>query len=250
MLGKTILRSSGIGAFIGTLPGAGGTIAAFVSYNEAKCWSKEPEKFGTGVFEGVAAPEAANNAGCGGAMIPMLTLGIPGSATTAIMLGAMIIHGIRPGPYLFSQNANVVHTLFAAMFIANFLVLFLGVYGAKLFAHATLIPYKVLAPIVLVLASIGSFAIRGSAMDLSIMFGAGLLGYMMMNNGFPVAPLILGLILGPIAEGGLRRALIISGGSFIPILTKPLVIVLLILSLVSFASPFFREKSKVRRNRR
>lgn len=242
MLWKTLLRSSCIGTFIGTLPGTGGTISSFIAYNEAVRWSKEPQKFGTGAIEGVAAPEAANNAGCGGAMIPLLTLGIPGSATTAVMLGAFIIHGIRPGPFLFQSNLDVVYTIFMAMFIANFLMLGIGIYGAKLFARVVLIPYGVLAPIVLVLASIGSFAIRGSMMDLGIMFVAGLIGFVMMNHGFPLAPMVLGVILGPIAENGLRRALLITSGDMIPILTKPIVLVLLVLSLISFLFPIVRDR--------
>lgn len=242
MLWKTLLRSSGIGAFIGILPGTGGTISSFIAYNEAVRWSKEPQKFGTGVIEGVAAPEAANNAGCGGAMIPLLTLGIPGSATTAVMLGAFMIHGIRPGPFLFQHHVDVVYTIFAAMFIANFLMLGMGIYGSKLFARAVLIPYGVLAPIILVLASIGSFAIRGSMMDLGIMFVAGLIGFVMMNHGFPLAPMVLGVILGPIAENGLRRALLITSGDVIPIFTKPIVLVLLVLSLISFLFPIVRDR--------
>lgn len=248
-LWKTILRSSGIGTFIGILPGTGSTIAAVVAYGEAVRWSKEPQKFGTGVLEGIAAPESANNAACAGAMIPTLTLGIPGGAATAVMLGAFMIHGLRPGPFLFVHHADVVYTIFVAMFITNFLMLGMGIYGAKLFARVILVPFGILAPIVLILASIGTFAIRGSAMDMVVMFGAGIVGYIMMNHGFPLAPTVLGVILGPIAESGLRRAMIITGGNFIPLLAKPIVLVFLSLALLSIVSAIVREKFTGRQKR-
>lgn len=241
-LWKTILRSSAIGTFIGILPGIGGTTASLVAYGEAVRWSKEPEKFGTGVIEGIAAPEAANNAAHGGAMVPLLTLGIPGSAATAVMLGAFMIHGLRPGPFLFVDRPDVVYTLFVAMFIANFLMLGMGIYGAKLFARVILVPFGILAPIVLVVASIGALAIRGSEMDMFVMFGAGIVGWIMMSHGFPLAPTIFGVILGPIAESGLRRAMIITGGEFVPILAKPIVAVLLSLSLISLIFPSVRAR--------
>ncbi|MGI6574965.1 MAG: tripartite tricarboxylate transporter permease [bacterium] len=245
-LKSTILRSSSIGTFIGALPGAGGTIASFIAYNEAVRWSKEPEKFGTGVLEGVVAPESANNAAAAGAMIPLLALGIPGSATTAVMLGAFQLHGIRPGPMLLTQNADLVYTVFVGMFITNFILLAMGVYGVKLFARAVLLRYEILGPVVLILASVGSFAIRGSLLDIQIMFIAGILGYLMDMAKFPMSPIVLGVILGPMAEAGLRRALIVTRGSMLPILTDPIVFILLLLSALSFLSPFISEMLKKR----
>lgn len=248
-LKTTILRSSAIGSFTGALPGAGGTIGGFIAYNEAVRWSKHPEKFGTGIIEGVAAPESANNVAAGGAMIPLLALGIPGSTTTAVMLGAFQLHGVRPGPMLMTQNVDLVYTVFVGMFISNFIMVLMGVYGSKLFARAILIPYEILGPLVLVLASVGSFAIRGSLLDVQIMFVAGILGYLMTKTGFPLAPVVLGVILGPMAEAGLRRALIVTRGEMLPILTDPIVAALLFLSIISFLSPFISEMITKRRAR-
>lgn len=232
-----ILRSSIIGTFIGALPGAGGTIAGFISYNEAVRWSKTPEKFGTGAIEGIAAPESANNAACGGALIPTLALGIPGSGLTAIMLGALLMHGLRPGPLLFTTNVHLIYTVFVGMFLANFIMLVLGYYGSNLFARAALIPYRILGPLVLLFASIGAYAIRGSYMDLIIMYITGVFGYFMIKNEYQLSPLILGLVLGDIAETGLRRGLIATKGEIVPLLSKPIVAILLIISLISLVAP-------------
>lgn len=245
----TILRSSIIGTFIGALPGAGGTIAGFISYNEAIRWSKTPEKFGTGIIEGIAAPESANNAACGGALIPTLALGIPGSGLTAVMMGALLMHGLRPGPLLFTAEVHLIYTVFVGMFLANFIMLVLGYFGSGLFARAVLIPYRILGPLILIFASIGAYAVRGSYMDLVIMYISGVFGYFMIKNKYPLAPMILGLVLGNIAETGLRRGLIASNGAIMPILAKPIVTVLFILSAISFATPVFRELSKKHRSR-
>ncbi|MGI6130202.1 MAG: tripartite tricarboxylate transporter permease, partial [bacterium] len=239
-LSGVIARSSIIGTLIGVLPGVGGTVASLLSYSEAVRTSKHPEKYGTGILEGVAAPEAANNAACGGAMIPLLSLGIPGSAVTAVLVGAFMIHGLRPGPLLFVNNIDLVYTIFIGMFVANFLILAVGIYGIKPVVKMLDVPYKYMAPVILVLCVVGSYAINNNLADVWMMAGFGLLGYIMSKHSFPLAPLILGLVLGPITEISFRRALVMSQGNLIPIITRPIVAVLLIASLVSLIYPLVR----------
>ncbi|NDH50253.1 MAG: C4-dicarboxylate ABC transporter permease, partial [Proteobacteria bacterium] len=173
---NTILRSSLIGTFIGVLPAEGSTMAAMIGYNEAKRWSAEPEKFGTGEIEGIAGPEAANNAATGGAMVPTLALGIPGSATAAIILGGLQVQGLRPGPYLFEQQPDLLYGIFASMLIANILFIGIGLYGAKYLSRVSLIPIKILWPIVLCLCIVGAYGLEQSMIDVWIMLIAGIVG--------------------------------------------------------------------------
>ncbi len=201
----TLVRSSIIGTLVGILPGAGATMSSFISYNEARRWSKTPEKFGTGCLEGIAAPEAANNAATGGAMVPLLSLGIPGSETTAVLVGAFMIQGLRPGPLLFRENPDLVYGLFAGMVLANIAFFVLGMLGARLFSQVTKIPNRVLVPMILILATIGSFAENNSLSDVFLMFSFGVVGYFMRKFEFPIAPLVLALVLGPMAESNFRR---------------------------------------------
>src|SRR5210317_275177 len=165
----TLIRSSLIGTFIGILPAEGGTVASFIGYNEAKRFSKTPEKFGTGCLEGIAGPECANNAATGGAMIPTMALGIPGSGTTAVILGALLVHGMRPGPLLFLQHTNVVYAVFIGMFLANLMFLGLGLGGAKIFSQILRVPNYVLSPIILVLCVVGTYALHNNMADVWIM---------------------------------------------------------------------------------
>ena len=169
----TILRSSGLGTFVGILPAEGATVAAIMGYNEARRWSKDKNKFGTGVPEGIAGPEAANNAATGGAMVPTLALGIPGSVSTALIMGAMVMHGLKPGPYLLQNQPEFLYGIFAAMLIANLAFLAIGIAGAKLFSQITLIPRTILWPSVLVFAIIGSYASSSSFFDVWVMGGLG-----------------------------------------------------------------------------
>lgn len=226
-LAGTIARSSLIGTFIGILPGIGATTAALVSYSEAVRWSKQPEKFGTGLEEGVSAPETANNAAANGAMVPLLALGIPGSATTAVMLGAFILHGIQPGPLLFMQQPLLVYTLFVGLFLSNFLILIMAKPFIMGFANIIRIPYSVLGPLILLLCILGVFGIRNNLMDVWIALFFGLVGYVLEKYSFPVAPIILGLVLGGMAEQELRRALVMSGGSGQIFLDSPIALTLL-----------------------
>jgi putative tricarboxylic transport membrane protein len=233
-LSTTIARSSLIGTFIGILPGIGATTAALVSYSEAVRWSKQPEKFGKGLEEGVSAPEAANNAAANGAMVPLLSLGIPGSATTAVLLGAFILHGIQPGPLLFLQEPLLVYTLFVALFLSNFLILFMAKPFIMGFAYIVRIPYSVLGPLILLLCILGVFGIRNNLLDVWVALFFGVVGYVLEKYGFPLAPIILGLVLGGMAENELRRALIMSGGSWSIILESPIAMTLLAVGVLLF----------------
>ena len=233
-----------VGSVVGAIPGAGGDIAGFVSYDQAKKASKKPEEFGKGSIEGVTASECANNAVTGGAMVPMLTLGIPGDSVTAILLGAMVIIGLRPGPTLFSDPdpavARLVTGVFIGLLAANIIVLPVRLLGAPLFTRAVSIAAHFLWPLVVVFCVVGSFAMTGTMISVYIMLAFGVFGYVMKKFGFPPGPLILGVILGPIAEANLHRALNISSGSVAGLLS-PLSIILLILAVVSVALPFIQD---------
>lgn len=240
-----ILRSGILGTIIGSIPAAGGDIAAFVSYNETKRFSKEPEKFGTGHVEGIAAPEAGNNAVTGGAMVPMLSLGIPGDSVTAIILGALMSKGIQPGPLLFKDNISQVYTIFIGMFCANIIMFLLGILGIRFFIKVTRIPRHILTPAILILCVLGSFAINNNTVDLLVLLVSSVAGYFLLKARFPMSPMILGIILGPMVESNLRRSMIISEGSFGIFFQRPLSLALLALSLITLLTPFFMKKSKV-----
>jgi len=230
---NTILRSSLIGTFIGVLPAEGSTMAAMIGYNEAKRWSAEPEKFGTGEIEGIAGPEAANNAATGGAMVPTLALGIPGSATAAIILGGLQVQGLRPGPYLFEQQPDLLYGIFASMLIANILFIGIGLYGAKYLSRVSLIPIKILWPIVLCLCIVGSYGLEQSMIDVWIMLIAGIVGYLLKNLGITPAPIIMGLVLGTLIETSLAQSLILFEGSWLGFFSRPIALLFISLSLVS-----------------
>jgi putative tricarboxylic transport membrane protein len=234
----TLVRSSLIGTFIGILPAEGGTVASFIGYNEAKRFSKTPEKFGTGCLEGVAAPECANNAATGGAMIPTMALGIPGSGTTAVILGALLIHGMRPGPLLFIQNANVVYAVFVGMFFANVMFLGLGLGGAKIFSQILRVPNYVLSPIILVLCLVGTYALHNNMADVWIMLICGLVGYKMKAYGFAAAPIVLGLVLGELIEISLRRSLIVFDNNAFVFFTRPWSLLFIVLTILGLCAPF------------
>jgi len=236
----TLIRSSLIGTFIGILPAEGGTVASFIGYNEAKRFSKEPEKFGTGVLDGIAGPECANNAATGGAMIPTMALGIPGSGTTAVILGALLVQGMRPGPLLFLQHADVVYSVFVGMFFANIMFLFLGLLGAKVFSKVLLVPNYVLSPIILVLCMVGTYALHNNMADVWIMLACGIIGYKMKEYGFAAAPIVLGLVLGELIEISLRRSLIVFENNPFIFFTRPWSATFLILTVLGLCSPKIR----------
>jgi putative tricarboxylic transport membrane protein len=203
-----------------------------LGYGEAKRRSKNPEKFGTGVIEGVAAPEAANNASIGGAMIPMLSLGIPGDTATAILLGALTIHGLEPGPLLFRDHIEVTYSVFMSMILANFLMLVVGVAGAKYFAEVVNLNKRILLPMICVCGVVGSYAMRYNLFDVYLSLGFGVMGYFMYLYEYPIPPLILAMIMGPMAEMNLRRALTLSNGNFMIFFTRPLALVLILLTII------------------
>lgn len=244
----TILRSAIIGTVIGILPGAGATIAAFIGYNEAKRWSKHPEKFGTGILEGIAAPETANNAATGGAMVPLLSLGIPGSETTAVLVGAFMIQGLRPGPLLYRDHPELVYGIFAGLIMANIAFYLLGMFGARIFAQVTRIPYRILLPLIMVFAVVGSYAENNSLFDILLMLIFGIVGYFMKKFEFPTSPLVLALVLGPLTESSFRRGLIMSQGNWSIFIARPISLVLIIIGLITLISPFYNmiKKSKLR----
>jgi len=216
-----MLRSAGIGVGIGILPGIGGATSNLLAYSVAKNQSAHPEKFGTGIIDGIVATETANNATIGGAMIPLLTLGIPGDMTTAMLLGGLVIHGLTPGPLLFTEQPVFVNGIFAAMILANFAMLFQEFFGLRFFVRMLHIPMYILLPIIFMLCVVGAFGVNNRAFDCFIVLGFGLIGYFFSKFALPVAPFIMGFILGPMAETYLRRALMLSAGDFSPFLLRP-----------------------------
>jgi putative tricarboxylic transport membrane protein len=243
-----LLRSAIIGTIIGVLPGVGATTASFIGYSEAVRWSKHPERFGTGAPEGIVSPEAANNGAVGGSMVPLLSLGIPGSATTAVMIGGLTIHGIIPGPMLMVQNQDLVYSIFIGMLVANVLMIFFGIKIASHFAKVLKVPYVLVGPCIIVLCMTGVFALRNNMMDLVVMLALGAFGYMLQVLDYPIAPLIIGLVLGPVAEISLRRAMILTNFDFIAVITEPIAGVMLLISAFSLCYGLYGQyKNAVKR---
>ena len=238
---KTILPislwTSVIGTVVGILPGAGGTIASFIGYNEAKRFTKDKEAFGTGIIEGVAGPEAANNAVTGGSLIPTLTLGIPGNSVTAILLGGLVIQGLKPGPDLFTIHGKITYTFFAGFVVVNILMLILGLFGVRLFAKVSKVSDSVLIPIIFALSVIGSYSITNNMMDVWVMFIFGIMGYFVKKFNLNSAAIVLALILGPIGETGLRRTLIMSKGNYMALFNSTISWVLIGISVLSLMTP-------------
>ncbi|GAA3750188.1 tripartite tricarboxylate transporter permease [Salinactinospora qingdaonensis] len=208
-----LARSSVLGTVIGILPGAGSPIAALISYNEAKRWSRNKRQFGKGAIEGVVASETANNAAAPASMVPTLTLGVPGSSPSAVILGALLLHGLRPGGELFQTNPDIVYAFIWAMIIGGLLVFVVGVLFSPLLVSVVAVPVQILVPAIAGLAVVGSFAIRNNIFDVYLMFIIGVAGYLLTKVGVPVAPVALGIILGPIVESGLDTALSMAQGS-------------------------------------
>ena len=240
------IRSTIIGIIIGIIPAAGPDIASFLSYNEARKASKHKEEFGKGSVDGIIASEAANNGVTGGSLIPLLTLGIPGSAPAAIFLGAMIIHGLRPGPLLFTQNAGVIYTLLIGFAVINILLFFFGWLCCKFAGKILVIPKPILALLIVALSSVGAFSIQQNMMDVIVMYVAGVLGYFLDRYGYPLSPVALALLLGPMLE----EAIMLTGtmySNFFMIFTRPLTDVFVLFSFVSLGWPIIKKQLKKRK---
>ena len=234
---KTVLRSTGIGTFIGVLPAEGATVASMIGYNEARRWSKTPEEFGHGAVEGIAGSEAANNAATGGAMVPTLALGIPGSATAAVILAGLMVHGLRPGPAMFTEQAVFAYAIFWSMLFVNILFLFLGLYGAKVFARITMVPTRVLWPCVFVFSIVGAYALEQSMFDVWVALAAGVLGYFMRRYSFSVVPLAIGLILGGMLEQRFGQSMVMLDEKWWMIASRPLALFFLVLTALALFGP-------------
>ena len=237
-----IWRGGIIGFVIGVLPGAGGTIASIMSYTTEKRLSKHPEEFGQGAIEGVAGPEAANNSDTAGALVPLLTLGIPGGGATAVMLGAFIMYGVQPGPLLFQNNPGLVWGLINSMYIGNVMLLILNLPLIGLFVRLLYIPQGILYPLIVAISAIGAYAINGSVVDLWLILMFGVIGYVFDKVDIPVAPLVLSLVLGGIMEQSFRQAMTISGGDLKIFYGSAITVILLVMSVISVLLPFIIPK--------
>jgi len=238
----SILRSGVLGTLIGIFPGAGGTIASFLAYDMEKRLSKEPEMFGKGALEGVAAAESANSASVGGALVPLLTLGIPGSASTAVLIGALMIHELRPGPELFTKHPDIVYTLFSSLFVANVVLYFLGTWGSRLWIKVTKVPKTILYPMIFAFSVVGSYAVRSSVFDVGVCVGFGVLGWILNKFRYPSSPIVLGLVLGALIETNLQMTIIMGGPELL--YKRPLSAALLGIALLSLLAPIFAELKK------
>lgn len=231
------MRGSVLGFIIGVLPGAGATIATFLAYVTEKRLSKTPEKFGTGMIEGVAGPEAANNASCGGALVPLLALGIPGSGTTAVMLAAFQMYGLRPGPLLFTQNPDLVWSLIASLYIGNVLLLVLNLPLIGLWVKMLKTPKPLLFGGILVFSALGIYGMSGSLVEMLALFILGVAAFFLRRHDVPMAPVVLGVVLGPMIEQEFRRALVMSVGDPMIFVTQPIALTILIVTVISLFSP-------------
>ncbi len=239
-----ILSGSIIGTIVGILPGAGATIASFISYNTAKNNSPHPEKFGTGIPEGVAASESANNAVVGGSLVPLLTLGIPGNSVAAALLGGLMIQGLLPGPDLFHTYGNITYAFILSLFIANIFMIMVGLLGAPYFSRVVSLSNAILIPTIVVLSIIGSYAIRNNMFDVWLMFAFGIAGYFLDKADYSLGAIVLGLILGPIAERGLGRAMILFNGNPMLFLTRPLSLAIIGLIVIFMLPPILKGKRR------
>lgn len=242
-----IIRSSIIGTMIGIIPATGGNIAAFIAYDQTKRTSKEPESFGKGNYRGIIASEAANNGVCGGALIPMLTLGIPGDSVTAVLMGGLVIHGMRPGPALFTDYGDIMTKIFTTVLIATILMVAIQCIGIRIFVQVLNIPVHYLNAALVILSLVGSYALRSNYFDVLLTLGIGFAGYVLIKGGFPTAPIVLGLVLGSMFEGETRRALKLSGGDFSIFFTRPVACIFILIGLVVIISSLYKSTLLVKK---
>jgi len=237
---KTMFFSSILGYFVGILPAAGATPGSLMAYGMAKTMSKNPESYGKGNIDGVVAPESANNAASTGSMLPMLTLGIPGSPTTAILLGGMVIWGLEPGPRLFVDNHEFVWGLIASLYVANLVALLVNIAFIPMFVRVLKLPFTILVPIIFILCVVGGFAPTQDMHDVWLMFGFGVVGYLMRKLDYPMAPAVLAIVLGPLAETSMRQSLLLSQGDPTIFITRPISGPILALAALLFLLPLIK----------
>ena len=235
-----MIRSSVIGTWVGILPGIGANVGSVMAYSAAKSLSKQPEAFGTGSEEGVVASEAANNATIGGALIPLVAMGIPGSVIDAILLGALVLHGLQPGVLLFHNHPEIVYTIIFTMLIANLAMFGMMLLSAKWISKLATIPRVYLLPVVVVFCVVGSYALNNRMFDVWVMLGFGVVGFMMERSRIPLAPFVIGFVLAPIAEEKLGAGLQATGGSYAPLVTRPVALIFLLISLVLVVWPIVK----------
>lgn len=240
----TALKSATIGSLLGILPGTGGSIASFVSYGVAMKTDKNPEEFGKGKSEGIVAPETANNSAAGVSMIPTLILGIPGSPTTAVILAALILQGVQPGPQLISDQPILLYSIFLAMLFASVMTLVAGRAGVQIFTLLLKAPYSIIATFIIILSLLGAYATNNDLLNVWIMLLFGIIGYLMKIFNFSIASLILGIVLGPLMEKSLRRHLLINNGEYLSLLNSPITVILLIVSILIIVLPIIMNKRK------
>jgi putative tricarboxylic transport membrane protein len=241
---KFMLVGAGVGLFVAVHPGGGATIASLIAYSVARQLSKNHKMFGKGAIEGIITPEAADKATVGAAMIPLLGLGIPGSATSAVLIGAFTLHGIEPGPMIFRAHAEIVWALFASLFLANLCVFILGFIGVPLFARVTLIPRKYLIAAIIALCFVGSYANGANIVSVYTTLGFGIAGFFLKRAGVPLPPIVLGLVLGPLLEVNLRQALVISNGNWLVLVQSPIALVLYGLGAASVIGPWLLSRRR------
>ncbi|MGI6226636.1 MAG: tripartite tricarboxylate transporter permease [Peptococcales bacterium] len=247
-LPKTIIRSSIIGTIIGIVPGVGASVASFISYDFERKVSKSPEKFGEGCIEGVAAPEAANNAVVGGALIPALSLGIPGSAALAVLMGALIMQGITPGPFLFSDEPKLVYLIFGGYFVSNIILLIVGYFGVRLVLQILKVPERILAPCIIAITFLGAYVYSYSYSDMVIMFVFGVIGWLFKKMDIPIVPMVIAIVLGNMVERNFLSALLISKGDPSTFITKPISAFFLLAAILTVVLAFRKPNIKTGQN--
>lgn len=243
----TCVKSGLIGTTIGSVPGAGADISAFACYNEAKRVAKNPEEFGNGSMHGLAAAESGNNGVTGGSLVPLLTLGVPGDAVSAVLLGALIVQGLTPGPLLFTQNPEIVYGIFSSMIVANIVMLLVGFLGIRFFCRIIEVPKIIMIPIIIFLSIIGAYAINNSMFDVGIAITFGLLGFILNKLDIPSSPILLAIILGPMAETNLRKSLIMYEGSWSFLYDRPIALAFILFAIFSVYSTLkLRKKERIK----
>lgn len=239
-----LMRSSIIGTIIGIIPGEGAAVGAFFAYSEAKRRSNHPEKFGTGIAEGIVAPETANNATVGGALVPTLTLGVPGSPAAAVLLGAFLIHGLAPGPALFSERPDLMYSIFIGLFIINLMMMVIGLVAIRFAARLIMVPTTVIVPTVMLLSFVGVYSVSNSLFNVGVLLAAGALGYIVRKLGFSIAPLAIGFVLGPILENSLRQSMVIADGSVAEFFNAPIALTIYAVLLLTIVWGQFSRGSR------